>query len=307
LKFIGRTGILAAIALVIATLIGSLNLSGVASSRSVIFDQQFVDALRKVETFIPPGSVVVTSTNSPFVLYFTNRIAKVPIGVSSEKSLLDYMVSRHYNYLLVFENNSQVPELDKLFSTSGLGGLKNDFNELIFIKSDFTKIHLYTLSAVTSETNNSLNWNAFTVNDIKDFGTPLLSDINSIQIRVTDDGTGPVDVWIGRLSLVDTRTQAETIIDTFESGHGYAKQSTAGAQKDDSAFSVNGSQSLKLTTDGDGRPVFTRKNLTSNMIDFTGKTVKVWYKISDANQLREFRITVSNDEYKSYRNFWIIR
>ena len=145
------------------------------------------------------------------------------------------------------------------------------------------------------------------VSDTNDIGTPLLSDINTIQIRVIDDGTGPISVWFGRLSLVDIGTQAETIIETFESEHGYLKRGISGKQEDDKSYSVDGLQSLKLTTDGDGRPVFTRKTGISKATDFTGKTIKLWVRISDLSQLQELRVTVTNDEFKNYRNFWIFR
>jgi hypothetical protein len=307
LKLISKILIVVSICLVIITLIVSPNLNKVASSSSVIYDKQFVDALRRVSTFIPPDNVVVTSTNAPFVVFFTQRTVKLPIGVSSKETLLSYMLSHKYKYLLVFEGGSQVPELRTLFSSPGIAALKENFKELDYIQTDFTKIHLYALSGSTAEAQEPSAWSIYTIGDITDFGAPRLADINSIQIRITDNGTGPVSIWLGRLSLVDTKTQAETMLDTFKKGHSYYLQSAAGKQEDDISYSVDGSQSLKLTTEGDGRPVFTRKTGSSKVIDFTGKTVKLWARVSDISKLDEFRVTVSNDGYKSYRNFWIIR
>lgn len=299
--------IVLAIFLIITTLIVSLDLNGVASSRSVIYDKQFVNALLRISTFIPPNSVVVTSTNAPFVVFFTRWVPRVPFGVSSEESLVRYMSSHNYTYLLVFEGSSQVPELHTLFSSLGLENLKDNFAELITIQTDHTKIHLYALSSTIIESPTPSSWSTYTVSDIDDVGAPLLSDIKTIQIRITDDGTGPLTIWFGRLSLVDIETQTETIIETFENGHGYLKQSSSGKQEDDTSYSVNGLQSLKLTTDGDGRSVFTRKREISKVIDFHGKTIKLWIKISDSSRLHELRVTVTNDDFGNYRDFWIFR
>ncbi|MCJ7634051.1 hypothetical protein MUP77_16900 [Candidatus Bathyarchaeota archaeon] len=134
-----------AVFLVIATAIGSFSQSEkVASPRSVIYDNKFTDALYGIQALIPPDDIVVTSTNAPFVQYFTGHTAKVPFGASSLESLLQYMVGRQYRYLLVFEGSSQIPELHTLFSSSGLAILRSEFTELVSLQTDFSKIHLYT-------------------------------------------------------------------------------------------------------------------------------------------------------------------
>ncbi len=307
MKIISRILVLLAVLLVITTLILSFSLKGVAGARSLIYDKQYVDALQRVSTLIPQESVLVTSTNSPYIEFFTRRTARVPFGVSSEESLVEFMSGHKYKYLLVSEGSSQVPELRALFSPSGLIDLRDNFIELDYIQTDFTKLHLYEFSPVKVESTDPSGWTIYTIRDIDDFGNPQLSAINSIQIRVTDDGTGPLTVWLGRMSLVDIGTQAETIIETFESGHKYMKQSSSGDQEDDVSCSVNGSQSLKIMTDGDGLGMFTRKSGESRMIDFTGKTIRLWVKVGDPGRLREFRVSISNDGYKNYRDFWINR
>ena len=306
-RYISKIIILAALLLIIATLIGAFNLNRVAGATSVIYDKQFVNALRDVSEFIPVDEVIVTSTNAPFVLFFTDRPVKIPIGVQSKEALVRYMLERKYRYLLVFEGDSQVPELSGLFSSSGLPGLKDSFSELEHIQTDSSSIHLYELSAGSAESAAPASWSTYTVSDINDVGSPVLSEINTIQIRVVDNGNGPVSIWLGKMSLVDTETQTETVIEEFGSGHGYIKQNLSGIQEDDVSDSVSGSQSLLLTTDGDGEPVFTRKSGISDAIDFTGKTVKLWVKISDPSKLLNMRVTVTNDEFENYRNFWILR
>jgi hypothetical protein len=300
-----------AVLLVVATVISSAEQSGrVASSTSVIYDKQFVDALYDVSSFVPEDDVIVASTNSPYVTFFTGHYAKIPFGVSSRDTLVEYMLDRSYRHLLVFEGNSQVPELERLFSSSGLVSLEGCFSKLTTIQTDLKKVHLYRLDlAGNGELPDLMAWRTFTVepSNIKDRGTPLISAVDTIQIRIVDDGTGPVSVWLGRLSLVDVETGDEIVIDDFESGHGYRLQSRYGVQEDDLSESVNGTQSLRLTTEGNGEGVFTRKSKISPPIDFAGKTVKLWVKIDDPIRLLEFRVTVTCNDFEDYRNYWIFR
>ena len=141
-KYISRFIILAALALIIATLISALNLDRVASPTSVIYDTQFVNALRDVSAIVPSDDVIVTSTNAPFVLFFTNRSVKIPYGATSKETLVRYMSERGYRYLLVFDGDSQVPELSQVFSPSGLADLKDRFTELEYIQTDSSDFHL---------------------------------------------------------------------------------------------------------------------------------------------------------------------
>ncbi len=141
--------VILAVFLIVATAIVSfLQSEQVVSSQSVIYDEKFVDALYEVKALIPIGDIIVTSTNAPFVQYFTGHTAKVPFGASSKASLLQYMISRHYRYLLVFEGNSQIPELRTLFSSAGLVSLRGEFIEVLYLQTDSSKIHLYKLSEV---------------------------------------------------------------------------------------------------------------------------------------------------------------
>jgi len=91
----------------------------------------------------------------------------------------------------------------------------------------------------------------------------------------------------------------DTRIETFSSGHGYAKQSAAGTQTDDTTNFIVGSQSLKLVTDGDGAVVFTRSAVLSPTLDFSGKSLVIQFKISDVSVVTEFTVYLTSDSFAS--------
>jgi peptidoglycan/xylan/chitin deacetylase (PgdA/CDA1 family) len=97
----------------------------------------------------------------------------------------------------------------------------------------------------------------------------------------------------------------ETLITNFGAGHGFAKSSTTGAQTDDIADFAMSTQSLKLTTAGDSQPVFARKTNLSPALDLTDKFLKVWVKISDTSKIKELRVTVTSDNFVTFKNYRI--
>jgi|GEM_PF-3425497 len=97
----------------------------------------------------------------------------------------------------------------------------------------------------------------------------------------------------------------ETLITNFGAGHGFAKSSAAGTQIDDITDFVMSTQSLKLTTAGDGQPVFARKTNLSPALDLTDKFLKVWVKISDTSKIKELRVTITSDNFATFKNYRI--
>ncbi|MFY3741740.1 MAG: peptidoglycan/xylan/chitin deacetylase (PgdA/CDA1 family) [Candidatus Nitrosomirales archaeon] len=95
----------------------------------------------------------------------------------------------------------------------------------------------------------------------------------------------------------------ETLLTNFGAGHGFAKQSATGIQTDDTKDFVMGTRSLRLTTDGNGQAVFTRKANISPAIDFTGKFLKVWIKVDDISRINELRITITSNNFASSKNY----
>jgi len=136
----------AGIALVLLSMVNSaVHVGTVASPRSVIHDTTFIAAMGKISDLVPTGRVIVVSTNGPFVTYFTGHIAKVPFGVSSRASLVQYMKKNQYDYLLVFEGSSQVPELVSLFSSKGIKELEDSYERIQTFRTDFSTIDLFRL------------------------------------------------------------------------------------------------------------------------------------------------------------------
>lgn len=118
-----------------------------ASPRSIIYDSRFIPAMSNLSSLIPDGAVLVVSTNAPFVTYFTNHIARLPIGVSSTQGLSSFMRDRGYTYLVVFENRSDVPQLKTLFSSKGVKALKSAFIQIAAYQTDFSLIIVYQLKS----------------------------------------------------------------------------------------------------------------------------------------------------------------
>ena len=136
----------AGIALLVLTMVNSITqVDTMRSPKSVLRDRSFIAVMNNISALVPPGSVIVVSTNGPFVTYFTGHIAKVPFGVSSLPSLVEYMKGRHCEYLLVFEGDSQNPELSSLFSSKHLRSLETSFQLMGTFQSDFSHIYLYKL------------------------------------------------------------------------------------------------------------------------------------------------------------------
>lgn len=91
----------------------------------------------------------------------------------------------------------------------------------------------------------------------------------------------------------------------FQTTNEFRKLSASGLQEDDISDFVIGQQSLKLTTDGNSSPVFTRKTGIAPSIDMTDKSVAIWLKVSNAENLGELRVTVTGDRFQTLRNYWI--
>ena len=87
----------------------------------------------------------------------------------------------------------------------------------------------------------------------------------------------------------------ETVLTIFQSGHGFVKQSASGSQSDDTVHFIKGTQSLKLTTDGDG--VFVNSKKTGVNFDLTGKYIKMWIMVDDPTNVQDIRVQFSDDNF----------
>jgi hypothetical protein len=152
--FANKMLVVFAVGLVVLSMVNSVeqNAAGhfqtIASPTSVIYDSKFIAAMNSISALVPAGRVIVVSTNAPFVTYFTGHNAKIPFGASSNESLVKYMKWNHYEYLVVFENHSQVPELQSLFSSKHVRSLESSFRLLGSYRTDSSQIYLYQLRAL---------------------------------------------------------------------------------------------------------------------------------------------------------------
>lgn len=96
----------------------------------------------------------------------------------------------------------------------------------------------------------------------------------------------------------------EVIVTNFQHGHEFVRESNAGSQIDDANEYVFGEQSLRITTDGDGSSVFTRKQLEP-ALNFTDRVLKVWIKINGTHNISELRASVTGDDFRTWNDYWI--
>ena len=93
--------------------------------------------------------------------------------------------------------------------------------------------------------------------------------------------------------------QRKIILDDFQSENGWIKQSSSGNQSYDHIDFINGSQSLKLVTAGNGSPTVTHSHVFSPVIDLKGYVVNSWIKINDITKVKELWFYFSSDGFKS--------
>lgn len=105
--------------------------------------------------------------------------------------------------------------------------------------------------------------------------------------------------------LIENNPKSEVKISGFEKNHGFSKESIAGNLEDDLSEFVNGKQSLKITTNGDGEEVIIKKDNILPKIDFDERFLKTWIKISDVKKISGLKISISGDNFDSFKTYWI--
>ena len=105
--------------------------------------------------------------------------------------------------------------------------------------------------------------------------------------------------------LIENNLKSEIKISGFEKNHGFIKESIAGNLEDDLSEFVNGKQALKITTDGNGEEVIIRNDNIQPKIDFDERFLKTWIKISDVKKISELKITISEDNFDTFKTYWI--
>lgn len=102
-----------------------------------------------------------------------------------------------------------------------------------------------------------------------------------------------------------TSTTNVIVVTNFQQDHGFVRQSRAGEQMDDAGEYALGNQSLRMTTEGNSAPVFTRKELVQSL-NFTDRVLKVWLKVQGVDNVRELRVSTTGDDFRTWSDYWIV-
>lgn len=123
--------------------------------------------------------------------------------------------------------------------------------------------------------------------------TPLGSSLNGLEERIESAFASQDARALQMPSLRVPPRAAKTILQQFQSGHGYTKTGV-GTLSDDAADFVVGTQSMKFVTDGAGGTGSVEKK-SIGPIDFTAKDVYVKFKVSSIDDVSDFSIYLSSD------------
>lgn len=108
--------------------------------------------------------------------------------------------------------------------------------------------------------------------------------------------TNPSQIKSTHTSTALPRT---VILSNFQATTGWIKQSTSGNQSYDNTDFINGSQSMKLVTAGNGSPIVTHSNIFSHAFDLSHYVTGAWIKVDNSSKVKEFWIYLSSDGLKS--------
>lgn len=90
----------------------------------------------------------------------------------------------------------------------------------------------------------------------------------------------------------------ETVIENFQSGHGWT-HSGDGTQSDDISDFVRGTQSLKVVTYGNNIRSISTSPILSPTLDMTNKQFAIYVKIDNKNDIGLFRFEASSNNFDS--------
>src|SRR5574337_1482866 len=103
--------------------------------------------------------------------------------------------------------------------------------------------------------------------------------------------------------VTSTTSSSETlpagVIADFQSENGWIKQSLTGDQSYDDAEFINGSQSMKLVTAGNGSATVTHSNIFKPTLNLNHTIVNAWIKLDNPSKVKELWMYFSSDGFKS--------
>jgi hypothetical protein len=154
----------------------------VAYNNTKIYDKDFVTVLKEIGNDVPKNASIVTSANGPQLGYFSGHEIKIPRGVDSLGSLVQYMWKHNSNYLVAFEGKSSEDDLQPLFTRSGIAKfLTRSFEEIANYTSESQTIHLFHLRSNITEDN------IITTTDITRPLVSITSPVNGSTINAESD------------------------------------------------------------------------------------------------------------------------
>ena len=92
---------------------------------------------------------------------------------------------------------------------------------------------------------------------------------------------------------------SDTVVNDFEHGHGFTTWFAAGTVATDASFARFGASSLRIATEGDGRPVAAEWRVPEP-IDASQASWRLWIHVDDPSALDELHLQVTADDWDSY-------
>jgi hypothetical protein len=169
-----------------------------------IYDSDYADVLRAIGDDLPAGEVVVVSANGPQTEYYTGHEIKIPRGVDSLKSLVEYMWRNNSTHLIVFVRQSSEEMLGPVFSRSGVQSLDKPFEKVGQYATETADINLYRLRQ------NVTRGNIMMVTDNTKPVAAITSPVNGTVIEAAREQGGL------RLDVTGTASDEESRVKTVE-------------------------------------------------------------------------------------------
>jgi hypothetical protein len=79
------------------------------------YNKKFIPAMTDISNIVPANESIVSSWDEGNLAYFAKHKFVAAYNITSQKSLVDYIVKNNMNYLLVYENYSNATGLTKAF------------------------------------------------------------------------------------------------------------------------------------------------------------------------------------------------
>lgn len=171
---------------------------------------------------------------------------------------------------------------------SGLATSKQDADATLTALASYNTNGLLTQTAADTFTGRTITGtsNQVTVtNGDGVSGNPTLSLPQDIHTGATPTFAGVTIDGISATPYYPTGEKPsnthDTIVSTFQTGHGFTLTSGGGSITDDTSIYCMGSQSLKLTTKGDGTQLRVTKSSISPTLDISSKMIKMVVRADD--------------------------